>query len=504
MKPDFSQASGSPAVHVVNANDALEPKATPTESLAEHVEARSQELANSLKSGAGTDRSKPHTKMIVSAAIVLLLGVIGAATFQIVKTNAAGSHASTRIAPPVVTVTTVKPKMQAVTDTIAVTGSVSAWDPLSVGAEVAGLRIKAVNVEEGDLVQKGQPICVLNSALLEAQLAQAKARLASSQASFKKAIQPNRAEEINALEAALKEAEANAVQEEAHVKQAKVNLENADLNARRFFNLAKMGATSKWDAETHQVTADTARQELLSSQAKLEATKSIAAQAREKYLEATRGGRTEDVQISKATIEETKAQIAQLQEQIAETVIRAPDKGLIAKRDAHIGDITSVGTPLFSIIRMNRLELRAQVSDLDLSKFKPGQIVSISTNEGDLGRIKGRVTLINPQVDPASRLGIVRIELPSDAGLKPGMFVRGEVKLGEREALTVPVESVVARNGESFVFSLDGNHAVSCPVKIGVQTERFVEITDGLAPNAAVIAKGARFLNDHDIVRVSQ
>jgi len=190
--------------------------------------------------------------------------------------------------------------------------------------------------------------------------------------------------------------------------------------------------------------------------------------------------------------------------QIGETIIRAPDDGLISKRDAHIGSIASAGTPLFSLIRLNRLELRAQVADQDLIKFKLGQHVLVTTTEDQEASATGTVWLVSPQVDPISRLGIVRIELPPDAGLKPGMFVRGEVKLARRQAVTVPISCVQTRNSESFVFTLEGDHVVSTPVKIGMQGNDYIEIKEGLKAGQDVVAKGARFLSDRDVVRISQ
>ena len=250
--------------------------------------------------------------------------------------------------------------------------------------------------------------------------------------------------------------------------------------------------------------ADTTREEVTSAEAKLKALRSVSAETRAKLKQAESGGRTEDVEISKATVAETKGQIDQFEHQIEQTYIKAPDDGLIAKRDAHIGAITSVGTPLFSIIRLNRLELRAQVSDIDLAKFKPGQIVKVAVNEDDDGKILGHVSLVSPQVDQASRLGIVRISLPANAGLKPGMFVRGQVDMGHRDALTVPSTSVITRNGESFVFTLADNRAVAVPVKVGVRTDKFAEILTGLKPSQVVIDAGARFLSDRDVVRVEK
>lgn len=153
---------------------------------------------------------------------------------------------------------------------------------------------------------------------------------------------------------------------------------------------------------------------------------------------------------------------------------------------------------------MNKLELRAQVSDRDLVKFKPGQVVTVSATEEELKPIKAFVKLVSPQVDPSTRLGTVRISLPSNAGLKPGMFARADVTFGHHSALTVPVASVITRNGQASVFTLDGDRVANCPVKIGNQTDKYAEILSGLADKQTVVVQGARFLSDRDIVRVSQ
>jgi HlyD family secretion protein len=156
------------------------------------------------------------------------------------------------------------------------------------------------------------------------------------------------------------------------------------------------------------------------------------------------------------------------------------------------------------MIRLNRLELQAQVADIDLAKFKVGQLVKISATEEDDGKITGHVTLVSPVVDQVSRLGVVRITLPENAGLKPGMFVKGQVDMGHRNALTVPSAAVITRTGESFVFTLDGNRAVATPVKVGVRTDKFAEITDGIKNGEVIVNAGARFLSDRDVVRVEK
>ncbi len=469
----------------------------------EHKTENSARLVNDAKSPVATKRFWTRKKVIASAVtltIAIAGTVYGYQTWQ--KSQAPKVDAVT---PAVVTVSTDVARAQRVEDTLSVTGSIWAWDPLSVGPEVSGLRITSINVEEGDHVKKGQVLATLNSSLLRAQLDQAKARLHSSQANLSKSIQPNRPEDIIALRAMLAQAEAAVAQEEAKRHQADASLGNAEVTAHRFSELARAGAISTQDADNKTVAAINARDEVKNFDEKIKAAKSAVDHARQKLLVATRGGRAEDVQISKATVAEIKAQVQHLEQQIAQTILRAPDDGLISRRDGHIGDITSAGTPLFAMVRMNRVEMRAQVSDIDISKLHPGQSVKVTIREDEKTPIIGKVRLVNPLVDSATRQGIVRIDLPADAGLKPGMFVRGEVGLGQRESVTVPVVSLVTRNGESVVFKLDKEkHAISTVVKPGIRTEEYVEIKEGVSAGDVVVAKGARFLQHRDLVRVAK
>lgn len=167
----------------------------------------------------------PRAMIATVAVIIMMIG--GAAGIYIYNNKPFDKPAALKAPPPAVTVTTAISKERIVDDNLIVTGSVSAWDPLSVGAEVGGLRITSVNVEEGDHVKKGQVLATLNSALLHTQLEQAKARLASNEANLKKSIQPNRSEEVRGLQAALAQAEASTLQEQALLSEAKAKYQRS-------------------------------------------------------------------------------------------------------------------------------------------------------------------------------------------------------------------------------------------------------------------------------------
>ncbi|MFM9735643.1 HlyD family efflux transporter periplasmic adaptor subunit, partial [Streptomyces niveiscabiei] len=90
-------------------------------------------------------------------------------------------------------------------------------------------------------------------------------------------------------------------------------------------------------------------------------------------------------------------------------------------------------------------------AEVDLQQLHPGMTVDIAS--GVNGKpIKATIREISPIIDQDTRLGTVRIDVPSSAGFKPGNFVRGEIELGDSQVLTVPAEAVLSKNDESFAL----------------------------------------------------
>jgi HlyD family secretion protein len=437
---------------------------------------------------------------VASLVILVILSAIG--TIAIVGVLQKKKEVLNEV--PVMVVTTAQAQMQPINRTLNVVGTITAWDPLAIGAEVNGLRIDNIYVDEGSRVHKGQVLATLNSAVLRAALEQSQAKVRASHANHGKALQPNRPEDIGRWRAVLAQAEANIAQVEADLVEAQANLDNARSNSRRYKDLVVQGAVSAQDAEAKITAEKTAEAQVKSMTQRIQAAKFGAQQARESLKMAERGGRLEDVQISQATMAELEANVRQLQAQIDQTIIRAPSDGLIIKRDAHIGDITSAGDTLFNMVRDNRLELKAQVPEVDLAKLAPGQEVTIQYYGHGNETLKGTVREISPFVDANSRLGIARIDLPSNAALKPGMFVHGLVKLGLQPALTMPETSVLSRDNRSFVYILDNNRARYREVQTGSRSGTDIEIVQGLKPGETVIVDGAGFLKDGDLVEVGK
>jgi HlyD family secretion protein len=446
-----------------------------------------------------THASRRHNRLYTTGALVVLaLMVVG--IFMVGHKPKGGAPAAQGTAAPVVTVTTQAASTVPMRRHLVVTGTISAIDPLTIGAESTGLRINRTAAEEGDVVKKGQVLCELDNSVLRAQLAAMQAKLAESEAALSKTRQPNRPQDIEGLRAAERQASANLEQEQANLLQARANLVNAETNEKRYRALVSQGYVTQQETDDRLTTAQSQRALYKAEQDKVAAMQFALDQARQRLSLALEGGMRQDIDVAAATVSEMRANIAQLEAQIELTYVRAPVDGVILNRAAHVGDISTMGKTLFTMLPANNLELRAQVAEDDLPHLHVGQPVDIVCGQQ---HEKGKIWLVTPQVDASTRLGQVRIRIPSRRDVMPGMFVKGTIDLGEQTALVVPSAAIGGHMDDYFVYVYDQGHARQKHVQTGARQGGLVEITSGLRAGDAVIMAGAGFLADGDVVRLS-
>lgn len=187
---------------------------------------------------------------------------------------------------------------------------------------------------------------------------------------------------------------------------------------------------------------------------------------------------------------------------LAQTQILAPSDGIVARVSVRLGAVTSPGQEMFRLIRDGRLELEARVPELELAGVQPGQRATIRHGGRE---IAGEVRLVAPVVTPETRLGLVRIALPADSALRPGMFARAEIAGPAREVVVVPASAVVFRDGapQAFVLPEDSERVAMRRLVAGARFEGMVEIIEGLSTGDRVVTAGAGFLARGDLVRVA-
>jgi RND family efflux transporter MFP subunit len=206
------------------------------------------------------------------------------------------------------------------------------------------------------------------------------------------------------------------------------------------------------------------------------------------------------------TAKVAKAQLAAKQLQLRYTDVVAPDDGTISVRTATLGAVTPVGQELFRMIRQNRLEWRGELTAAQMVHVSPGQRIAIVLPDGS--EAAAMVREIAPSLDSQSRLGIVFADIAPGSHARAGMYADGKVALGQTPALVIPAQSVVLRDGRNYVLKLADNSDTPKVVRQGVTTGRRqgtdIEIIQGLSPSDRVVAEGAGFLNDNDVVRLAQ
>ena len=220
-------------------------------------------------------------------------------------------------------------------------------------------------------------------------------------------------------------------------------------------------------------------------------------------------------QSARARLESAKAALDAQQVRLRHTQVLAPDSGTIVQRNVAVGAVAGPGD-LFRLIRQGRLEWRAEVTSSELARVQPGAEVQVTAPGGAVAR--GRVRMVGPTVDAQTRAGLVYVDLLGmregeklvlGAAFKPGMFAKGDFVFGNSSALTIPQQAVVVRDGFSycFVVGADGRVAqrkISVGRRSSAQDGGVVEVLSGLEPGAQVVAGGAGFLNDGDLVKVVQ
>ena len=260
-------------------------------------------------------------------------------------------------------------------------------------------------------------------------------------------------------------------------------------------------------------SSDTARAELLQVQAgvaEAQATLAEAAANASRALSLKDTGALSAQQIAqfttaestaRARVEAARANVSVVQVRLKNSQLTAPDNGVISARTATVGSVVGAGTELFRMIRQGRLEWRAEVTSTEVARIKPGTDATIIAASGT--QVQGKVRMVAPTVDAQTRNALVYVDVPQHPDVKAGMFAKGTFALGSSNALTLPQQALVLRDGFTYAMRIDASNKVQ---QVKLQTGRragdAVEILQGTQAGERYVGTGAAFLADGDTVRV--
>ena len=487
---DYSKGNFQPQPQPIEASSLASPKFLTT--------AKTKSNSNLAKIANDTDNSFLSGKksLFIGVGLGILLTLGGTRLFLTPSASNQGDSQLPSAAQPntsaqAVTITNVE--TSSINSTLDSSGTVAAYERVPVMSQASGLQITEILAERGDYVERGQVLARLNNRALKAQEIEAEADVAQQRAALAELQAGSRVEEIA-------QAEARVANARSAVTQAESDLDLVQKRVERNRSLQAEGAISRdrFDEVLNQERV--ARSGLSGATAQLNEAQQALAQLRA-------GSRPQAIARAKAQLEQAQGRLQAIEAQLADTTITAPASGIIASREAKIGQITSASEMLFSIIQNGRLELRLKIPETLVGKVKPGQKVRISSNADANLQLTGEVREIEPTIDDASRQALVKVDLPSDNKLKPGMFLQASINTDTNPGLAVPIESLLPQSGDrAIAFVLQGDNTVKAQtVEMGkIIDEERVEVISGLESGDRIILKGAAYLKDGDRVTVGK
>jgi membrane fusion protein (multidrug efflux system) len=203
-------------------------------------------------------------------------------------------------------------------------------------------------------------------------------------------------------------------------------------------------------------------------------------------------------------LKESQASLALAQARLDKTTIRAPFGGRLGLRQVSLGDYVQPGQTVVNLEDLSSLKVDFRIPEIYLVRVKTGQRVDVQVDAFPDRAFSGKIYAIDPRIEEASRTILIRARIPNpDSQLRPGMFARVSIVLGERaNAILIPEQAIVPMGQDSFVFRVVDGKAALTKIKIGLRRVGEVEILEGLTPKDTVVTSGQMKIRDGATVMI--
>jgi multidrug efflux pump subunit AcrA (membrane-fusion protein) len=325
-------------------------------------------------------------------------------------------------------------------------GSLFPYEEVTVGSEVEG-RVDEVYVDVGDRVARGRSLVKIVPVELSLALDQERAALQQIQARL---APPGGSPQLKDPK------------EAAEVQKAEADRTDAAQKYERAKELLAQGLIARGTFDEAEARYNAAR-----------AAYDMALQ-NVRNLQAQAAGRS--------------ASVALADKKLRDTVIRAPFAGAVKERMVSPGQYVKVQTPVMVIVDNDPLRVRLKVPEKMAGWLSVGQPVAVQVEAYPGRTFQGRLSRLNPSVDPQTRAFEVEALLGNDDGaLKPGFFARASITSSHVDkALLVPRDSLRYLYGVYKVYTVEKGALKETDVKLGSREGGEVEVVDGIQDGARV------------------
>ncbi|MER8730029.1 efflux RND transporter periplasmic adaptor subunit [Mesorhizobium sp. M0904] len=207
-----------------------------------------------------------------------------------------------------------------------------------------------------------------------------------------------------------------------------------------------------------------------------------------------------------ATRDSARSQLAQAQNQVRYTDLKADKNGIVTAVAADVGQVVGSGTPVVTVAIDGEKEVLIAVPETDIAEFKPGKTVKAGFWSDEALTLDGKVREVAGSADPQSRTFAVRVSLPNDPRVLLGMTASIEAAVDNRQQLvSIPLAALAQKDSQSIVWTVDRNGGTvhAHPVKVAAFTPDGVSVADGLKPGDVVVAAGTQFMTENLKVKLT-
>ena len=409
-------------------------------------------------------------KLILAIAGILLIVLIVSGLYMVIKRAASPQVQEAQPAPVEVITAEVQPFFERYTYTGTILGEHSSTIPAQVGATLAKLL-----VDEGDLVEAGQVLAILDDTVYANQAAVARSSHEIAKLNLKSA-ESARPEQI--------------AQAEASYRAAQLSAETSYKNYQRNKRLFEEGVVSRASYEGAELNYESAKAQFTAAKENLRIAKT--------------GAREEDKRSAQLAVELTAAQLRLAQTDLGHTSITAPYAGEISRRIVDIGDYVGRGDPVFELVSADGLKVELFVPSDKIGLFEVGQMASVIVAGAD-EPANAVVTRAVTSADPKTRLFRVELDLPPEADARPNEFADVTLtwKVGEG-TVVLPTRAILApASDEPYIFTVVGGEARRVPIEIGLRNGICAQILEPLRGGETVIVSGQTYVADGSPVKAS-
>ena len=219
-----------------------------------------------------------------------------------------------------------------------------------------------------------------------------------------------------------------------------------------------------------------------------------------KELFAVGGASQQQVDQMRTQYETAKTSYENLDEN---TVLVSPTNGVVTARNYDNGDLATGA--ILTVMQIQPVKVEVNISESDFTKVKLGMPVDVNVEVYGDEVFKGKVSLIHPTIDPATRTFVTEINIPNgDNRIRPGMFARVNIDFGNVNRVVVPDQAVVKRSGsgDRFVYVYKDGKVSFNQVQLGRHMDTSYELISGVENGSEVVIAGQSRLKDGVPVKV--